>query len=38
MDGWTSYGSEWPYDGTLVRGDTVLTACSCRADSNQIWR
>jgi hypothetical protein len=38
MDGWISYGSEWPYDGTLVRGDTKLTACSCRADSNQIWR
>jgi len=38
MDGWTSVGAGWPYDGFLVRGGVTLEACACRDDANQIER
>jgi murein DD-endopeptidase MepM/ murein hydrolase activator NlpD len=38
LDGWTSEGAGWPYDGYLRRGDVVLEACACRNDENQIVR
>lgn len=38
LDGWTSAGLEYEYDGTLSRNGVVLEACSCRSDDNQIGR
>jgi len=36
MNGWTSEGLGFEYDGLLVRGDEVKEACECREDSNAI--
>jgi len=38
MDGWSSSGAGWPYDGYLSRGSVVLEACACRNEFNQISR
>jgi murein DD-endopeptidase MepM/ murein hydrolase activator NlpD len=38
MDGWTSQGTGYAYDGTLSRDGINLEACSCRARINQISR
>jgi hypothetical protein len=38
MDGWQSAGTGVEYDGTLISGQGVLEACSCRDEGNQISR
>jgi murein DD-endopeptidase MepM/ murein hydrolase activator NlpD len=38
LDGWISAGLTYEYDGTLSRGSTVLEACGCRNEDNQVSR
>ena len=32
LSGWTAHEATMPYDGTLIRGDEVRTACECWED------
>jgi murein DD-endopeptidase MepM/ murein hydrolase activator NlpD len=38
LDGWVSVGSDYPYEGTLTRGDSSVESCACRFPQNQISR
>lgn len=38
LDGWLSAGSDFPYEGTLTRGDSSVESCACRFPQNQISR
>jgi LasA protease len=38
LGGWIPKSAGWAYEGSLIRGDEELRACSCRASYNQISR
>jgi len=38
LGGWIPKSAGYPYEGSLIRGDEELRACSCRASYNQISR
>ncbi len=38
LDGWIAHAGEKPYEGTLTRGDEIVTACPCGAYYTNIIR
>lgn len=38
MSGWESHSSGRPYQGTLIKGDTTITSCTCGSFDTIIYR